>query len=375
MKNNKSSRRVLAVCLASTLTIVGLTLSTQLGGTAKSQEVAPVVAVLTPPVAPMTRTAPLAADQGKEAVGEDRGANAKVVDQDRIGVSEHVHSKPQEEKPSVNEKPAAKSMGVDNNIESTSGHSAHVRLSGRTESSITSDNKSVNVSTKTVEASTKVAEQPKKESLKGENESKAAEATVTPEAPCEQADPKNAPVAVESKEVIEEVTLSVLAEPSTSVDCYQEKRGKNTYEVARTIIKATPAQVFDVLTDYSKVDAIFDNLTRCEVVEDNGSSKKVSFTAKSMGGLWKFDYVLELKESAPNLIEWTRVSGAFKANEGYWKLEPVNGGKYTQVTYSKFIDGGILLPQRLVQKELKALAPGIMKNLRTAAERYNVASK
>lgn len=366
MNINKSPRRVLAVCLASTLTIVGLTVLTQLGGTASTQDAAPIVAVITPSVAPMTRTAPLAGDQGREAVVEG-GVQANRADEDRMGVSEHTHSQPkEEEKPAATPKPPAKSM-------ESNGYSAKVRVVSGTTSNTTTKNVSANAESQPLNEP-KSATDSKPES--SESDSKPFEATNTTETPCEPAaTPQSAPVAVESKETIEEVTLSVVAEPTASVECYQEKLGKNTYEVARTVIKASPAQVFDVLTDYSKVDDIFENLTRCEVIEDKGSSKKVSFTAKSMGGLWKFDYVLELKETAPNLIEWTRVSGAFKANEGYWKLEPVHGGKYTQVTYSKFIDGGLLLPQKLVQKELKALAPGILKNLRTAAERYSVAAK
>ncbi len=49
-----------------------------------------------------------------------------------------------------------------------------------------------------------------------------------------------------------------------------------------------------------------------------------------------------------------RVSGAFKSNEGYWKFEPIDKGKFTLVTYSKYVDGGILFPQFLVKKELRS---------------------
>ncbi len=378
--NTKSPRRILAVGLASSLMIAGLALSTQLVGAAKTQDVRSTLAValLTPSVAPMTRTAPLAGDEGKEAtlIGEDDGVQAKHADEDRTGVSEHTHNKPAGEKPVVSPKPAVKVMHED-----AGGHSARVRLTN-----VTTSNTKPAVELKPVaemkivapSAETSAPSLTSDESqLANETKVEAQETTKAPEArrqPVQEG--TNSAAIPESKvEEINEVTQSVVAEQSSQVDCYEEQKGKNTYQVARTVIKATPADVFEVLTDYSKVDAIFDNLTRCEVVEDNGIAKKVAFTAKSMGGLWKFDYVLELKETAPYLIEWHRVSGAFKVNEGYWKLEPVNGGKYTQVTYSKFIDGGFLMPQKLVQKELKAIAPGVLKNLRTAAERHSVAAK
>lgn len=154
----------------------------------------------------------------------------------------------------------------------------------------------------------------------------------------------------------------------SGLETSEEMMNGHKHQVAKLVINASPAAVQSVLTDYDRTTAMFSNVKRCKVVEDNGAEKKVAFVAAAPGNLWTFDYVLSVKES-PNYIEWRRVSGAFKKNEGFWKLEPLDGGRSTKVTYAKFIDGG-LLPQAFVVKELRASMPEVMKNLKASAEQH-----
>lgn len=64
-----------------------------------------------------------------------------------------------------------------------------------------------------------------------------------------------------------------------------------------------------------------------------------------------FEYVLEIKESAPKSLEWRRISGDFKEVDGSWKLEPVNLGNYTMVTYASHVTGGFFMPQMLIKRQ------------------------
>lgn len=140
------------------------------------------------------------------------------------------------------------------------------------------------------------------------------------------------------------------------------------YQVQRMVVNASPAQVQSVLSDYESAPRIFaPSLKKCQVIEDNGKAKLIAFTAAAPGNLWTFDYVLEVKDQ-PGYIEWKRVSGAFKKNEGFWKLEPLDGGRSTLVTYAKYVDGGMFMPQILVTRELKASMPEVMLNLKGSAE-------
>jgi len=147
-----------------------------------------------------------------------------------------------------------------------------------------------------------------------------------------------------------------------------EQIGKTTFVVSKTVVKAPPEKVFHVLTDYQNAPRIFSNLTSCKVLKEEPGRKIVKFGAKVAGNLWKFDYVLALTEKSPQRIEWKRVSGAFKANEGFWQLDPIEGGKATAVTYAKHIDGGLFFPKALVLKTIESTVPTIFAELTSVAE-------
>lgn len=153
----------------------------------------------------------------------------------------------------------------------------------------------------------------------------------------------------------------------------QLKVGNKSYQVAQVMINSKPEVVWDALTQYDRADEIYSNLKRLQILNDSGPQKTISFTVASMGGLWKYDYVLNINEiKAQKRIEWTRHSGAFKANEGYWQLTPVEGDK-TLVTYAKYIDGGMLLPQAMVNSELRKIMPEVLSNLRSAVMKEQIA--
>lgn len=147
----------------------------------------------------------------------------------------------------------------------------------------------------------------------------------------------------------------------------EEQIGSKVFQVSRVTVDATPSQVQSVLTDYAHTARIFDNVVKCKILTEKADTKLIAFTIKSMGNLWTFDYILEIKEE-PGRIEWHRSSGAFKANDGFWKLEPVNGGTQTLVTYAKYIDGGMILPKFVVNKQIRDSMPVIMSSLKSTAE-------
>lgn len=152
----------------------------------------------------------------------------------------------------------------------------------------------------------------------------------------------------------------------------EEKISGDLYEISKIEVAAPAEKVQQVLENYSDAPRIFENVKKCKVVADKGEVKDVAYTVSTMGNIWTFDYVLELKESK-NYIEWHRVKGAFKRNQGYWRLEPQNNGRTTMITYAKFIDGGPLMPQGLVRKEIKATMSTVMANLKKAVESQAVA--
>lgn len=146
---------------------------------------------------------------------------------------------------------------------------------------------------------------------------------------------------------------------------HTEKIGCREYQVATIFIDAKPEEVWSVLTDYTDAPQIYSNVKKLNVLRSDGPDKQLAFEVTSVGGLLKYDYVLDVHEmEAKHRIEWHRHSGAFKANDGYWQLTPVKEG--TLVTYSKFIDGGFMPPMAVVNFELRRAMPVVMSNLKTA---------
>jgi len=167
------------------------------------------------------------------------------------------------------------------------------------------------------------------------------------------------------------VTQSTTDPIGDFIEMFEKTSNGKVYVVGRTVIETTPNCVYNTLTDYEHAPRIFSSLKSCRVVSQTPDSKNIFFSASAAGGLLTLAYVLEVKEKPPNLIEWRRVNGSFKANQGYWKLEPVRSGKATLVTYSKYVDGGLFIPKFFIRRELHANMQLVLSELRKHSEMYN----
>jgi len=149
----------------------------------------------------------------------------------------------------------------------------------------------------------------------------------------------------------------------------EEQMHGQTYVVARVTVKAPPEKVFQILADYNHADKVFPQVRKCKLVAEKGASKIVSHEIAPSGiPNTTYDYLLEIKETAPTALEWHRISGDFKKVDGYWKLEPVDGGRSTYVTYASYVDGGLFLPQLLIRRQCKIDMAGVMNILKATAE-------
>ncbi len=143
--------------------------------------------------------------------------------------------------------------------------------------------------------------------------------------------------------------------------------GKN-YCVSRVLVKASPEQVWQVLTDYRHATKIFPLLKKCEITKDNGCNKLVRHEIAPSGIPDTFEYILEVRETAPKIVEWRRLSGDFKEVDGFWKLEPANFGNYTLVTYASHVTGGFLMPQMIIKRQSHIDMPNTLSALKKHTE-------
>lgn len=157
-----------------------------------------------------------------------------------------------------------------------------------------------------------------------------------------------------------------------------EKRGRYNYVVGSVLVDAPQDQVWEILADYEKSPEIFANLSLCQVLGTEGEVKLLRQVVKP-GGPFKFDYVVNLIEKKPCLIQWKRRSGSLKEVMGTWELKPFKksasasspASDYTFVTYSIYLDGGLALPPWLLASQVKGYLPQVLNALKKRVESSN----
>src|SRR5579875_2471569 len=89
----------------------------------------------------------------------------------------------------------------------------------------------------------------------------------------------------------------------------EETVGQKTFMVSRMVVKARPEQIFRIITDYNNAVNVFPHLKKCQVIQDKGATKLVCHEIEPSGPFGTFEYVLEVKETAPRSLEWHQVRG------------------------------------------------------------------
>jgi len=155
---------------------------------------------------------------------------------------------------------------------------------------------------------------------------------------------------------------------SDQYEVCEETIGQKSFEVCKAIVKASPQHIFSVLTNYESSVAMFPGVRKCVVLENSGSTKHVAYRVEPGVPLGPIEYVLQVKETKPTLIEWHRLRGDLKEIDGFWKLEPIDGGRSTLVTYWAHLNIGRFIPQALVKHQVRSGMPGILMALKAKAE-------
>jgi ribosome-associated toxin RatA of RatAB toxin-antitoxin module len=149
--------------------------------------------------------------------------------------------------------------------------------------------------------------------------------------------------------------------------CDEVTNGKS-FCVSRIIIKASLEKVWHVLTDYKHATQVFPLLKKCELLESHGNTRISKHEIAPSGLPETYEYILEVHEIAPTSMEWHRLSGDFKEVDGSWKLEPVNSGKDTLVTYASHVTGGFFMPQILIKRQAHIDMPSTLLALKKHTE-------
>lgn len=155
----------------------------------------------------------------------------------------------------------------------------------------------------------------------------------------------------------------------------EEQINGKPFCVSKQVVNARVEQVWQILTDYGSTTRMFPMMKKCQVLEDRGATKVVRYKVAPSGPAGTYDYTLQVKESAPRALEWHRISGDFKEVDGYWRLEPVDGGRSTLVTYSSHVNGGLFIPQMLIKRQARMDMPAVLALLKQHAEMNTIANR
>lgn len=132
------------------------------------------------------------------------------------------------------------------------------------------------------------------------------------------------------------------------------------------LIKSTPEKVWDVLMDC-------DNYPKFMPVKSyNYKSRHGSYdivhVVPDAPAMFSVDYDMKrVYDKKDWKITFSKVAGKIKSINGWWKLEPISGGRQTKVTYVNNIDIGMPVPgfvkDYFAKGSLGKLAEGVKKRV------------
>lgn len=138
-------------------------------------------------------------------------------------------------------------------------------------------------------------------------------------------------------------------------------------------ILAPADTVWSVVTDCKQAASFVPGLRRCRRVDgaDDGSWADIEHEVHYSWLLPTIDYVFRADYDRPHRIDFHRISGDLKEEEGAWLLLPSADATATIVEYEVYLDPGFWIPQFLVNRSLRKDVPAALAGLRERAENAN----
>lgn len=154
---------------------------------------------------------------------------------------------------------------------------------------------------------------------------------------------------------------------SASSDDPQHPRGRIRAAVR---IHAPAETVWGVMTDCKQATAYVPGLRRCRRIDGapDGSWADIEHEVRYSWLLPTVDYVFRARYDRPRRIDFRRISGDLKEEEGAWLLLPSPDASDTIVEYEVYVDPGFWIPQFLLSRSLRRDLPAALAGLRERSE-------
>ena len=135
-------------------------------------------------------------------------------------------------------------------------------------------------------------------------------------------------------------------------------------------IEATPEAIWSAVTDCRQALAFVPGLRHCRRIDGapDGSWQDVEHEVRYSWLLPSVRYVFRAVYRPPHRIDFHRISGDLKEEEGSWLLNATADGSATVVEYEVYVDPGFWIPQTLIARWLRLDLPQALTGLRDRVE-------
>jgi len=158
-------------------------------------------------------------------------------------------------------------------------------------------------------------------------------------------------------------------EAAPLVDVTSDPNGASGVVHGSVDINAKPAAVWRVLIDCAGAPKLMVNMKSCRVTRQDAAGRWDERETISKGSILPpVRIVLHADYEPDSRVRFHRIDGDIKVLDGEWRLEPLDGGARTRVTYDSRVTAGFGAPGPIVRAVLRRDMPRTLSNLRDACE-------
>lgn len=139
---------------------------------------------------------------------------------------------------------------------------------------------------------------------------------------------------------------------------------------AAVLVRARPEAIWSVMTDCAQIKSFVPGVRLCRRVDGatNGRWEDFEQEIRYSWYLPTVRYTFRADYDRPRRIDFHRISGDLKEEEGSWVLAPTVDGAATVVEYEVYLDPGFWIPHGLVIRALRKDLPAALSGLREHVE-------
>jgi ribosome-associated toxin RatA of RatAB toxin-antitoxin module len=165
-------------------------------------------------------------------------------------------------------------------------------------------------------------------------------------------------------------TLNQQSNMSIKIDTLD---GQRRHILANIQIPYSPAQVWQVITNYESFPEFMPSMTESRRLEHpSGGIRLEQIRTKSLVGIKiSARSVVDIEERFPHEIHYQLIEGDLKEFSGYWRLETINSSQYqtgVELIYDFTVLPKPIIPAPVFNHFLKNDIPGILLAVRQRVE-------